>query len=110
MMKKNKRAHSYSSVFNLTEKPAEFSKPLKDIKDKESGTVTLECELSKPNATVTWLKDGEEIKPDDEHIKAVVDEYTHKLVMSDITLDDAAKYSCVVDDVSTEATLTVEGM
>ena len=94
----------------MTEKPAEFSKPLKDIKDKESGTVTLECELSKPNATVTWLKNGEEIKPD-EHIKAVIDEYTHKLVMSDITLNDAAKYSCVVDDgVSTEATLCVEGM
>ena len=30
--------------------------------------------------------------------------------MSDISLDDAAKYSCVVDyGVSTAATLTVEG-
>ena len=99
--------YTYSYILFI-EKPAEFRRPLKDMTDKESGTVTLECELNKPNVPVKWLKDGEEIKPDD-HIKVLVDEYTHKLVLSDVTLDDTAKYSCVVDDVSTEANLTVEG-
>ena len=70
--------------------------------------MTLECELNKPDVPVKWLKDGKELTPDD-RVKFSVDQYIHQLVMTDVTLDDTAKYSCVCGDVSTEAMVTVEG-
>ena len=70
--------------------------------------MTLECELNKPDVPVKWLRDGKELTPDD-RVKFTVDQYLHQLVMTDVTLDDTAKYTCVCGDVSTEATLTVEG-
>ena len=92
----------------IPEKPTEFRKPLKDLTAKETDTVTLECELNKPDVPVKWLKDGQELTPDD-RVKFSVDQYLHQLIMTDVTLDDTAKYSCVCGDVSTEATVTVEG-
>lgn len=70
--------------------------------------MTLTCELSKPDKKVKWLKNGKEIKPD-KHIKFSVDQYQHQLVMTDVTLTDADKYTCVCGDVSTECTIKVDG-
>lgn len=90
------------------EKPAKFTKPLGEIKAKEGDSVTLTCELDKQDVFCTWLKDGEELKPSD-HVQISADGFTQQLLLTDVTIKDTAKYTCVCGDVSTEATLQVEG-
>lgn len=75
---------------------------------KEKQTATLKCELTKENATVKWLKNGKEIAPND-HFEIITDGFQQKLIIHDTTLDDKAEYTCVCGDVSTKATLTIEG-
>jgi hypothetical protein len=86
----------------------EFTKPLEDQTVKEKETLTLTCELNKPDKKVKWLKNGKEIKPD-KRIKFSVDQYQRQLIMTDVTLTDSDKYTCVCGDVSTECTIKVEG-
>ena len=93
---------------NFLEKAPEFSKPLDDQSVKEKDSVTLTCELTKPDVPVKWLKNGKEIKPDD-RVKFSVDKNQHQLVVADVSLSDADKYTCVCGDVSTDCTIKVEG-
>ena len=87
----------------------EFKKPLTDQSVKEDEKITLECELTKPNMKVKWLKNGKEIKPDNKRITVSMDQYLHQLVIADVTVEEAAKYTCKCGDVSTECTIKVEG-
>ena len=75
----------------------------------ETRTETFECELSKPNQKVTWLRDGVELDVADTHYKISTAECTYSLTVVNCTLDDTAEYTLRVDDVSTSATLLVEG-
>lgn len=93
----------------ILEAPATFTKPLTDLTAKEKDTVTLTCELSKPDTPCKWFKNDTEIQPSN-HAQISYDGYTQQLVLTDVTVDDTAKYSCVCGDVSTEATLQVQGM
>lgn len=70
--------------------------------------MNLQCSLNKPDVKVTWYKDGQKIVPS-KNLKVRVSTYTHQLVFTEVTLKDAGVYKCVAGDVSTEATLTVEG-
>ena len=71
--------------------------------------MTLTCDLDKQDVFCTWLKDGEELKPSD-HVQISADGFTQQLILTDASLKDAAKYTCVCGDESTEATLQVAGM
>ncbi|XP_072324948.1 obscurin-like protein 1 isoform X4 [Scyliorhinus torazame] len=52
-----------SSRITVREPPVTFVKQLKDLRVPETTVITLECELSRPNAEVTWHKDDLEMKP-----------------------------------------------
>ena len=69
----------------------------------------LECKLSRPDAKVTWYKDGKEIIPDDNH-EITVDGNWQRLKIASCVLDDEAEYSVVVGKESSRAMLWVEGM
>ena len=84
--------------------------PLKDIKVTEDQGLILECELSKPDQAVKWLKNGKEIKPDKKRgIVLKVEEKKHSLHIPKCLVDDAAEYSVKFDDQETKAKITVEG-
>ncbi|XP_056280906.1 obscurin-like protein 1 isoform X11 [Pseudoliparis swirei] len=58
----------------------------------------LECEVSRPNATVQWLCNGEVLKPD---TRIKIDSYdvVRKLVLSGLRPSDSGKYICdAIDD------------
>ncbi|XP_031730903.1 obscurin-like protein 1 isoform X5 [Anarrhichthys ocellatus] len=58
----------------------------------------LECEVSRPNATVQWLWNGEVLKPDT-RIKINSYELVRKLVVSGLRPSDSGKYICdAIDD------------
>ena len=67
------------------------------------------CELTKPNVPVKWLRDGEEMKPSD-RLQISTNSYVQQLVIVDVTLDDEGSYESVAGDVSTKASLIVEGI
>lgn len=68
----------------------------------------LECKLSRPDAKVTWYKDGKELIPDDGH-EIIVDKSWRRLKIPACVLDDEAEYSVVVGDETSRAMLWVEG-
>ncbi|XP_037645175.1 obscurin-like protein 1 isoform X17 [Sebastes umbrosus] len=57
----------------------------------------LECEVSRPNATVQWLWNGEKLKPD---TRIKIDSYdvVRKLVLSGLRPSDSGKYICDAAD------------
>lgn len=93
---------------SISELPAQFKRPLTDVETFEKEGATLECELTKPNKPVKWLKNGKPVKENNK-MKIVMDQYIHQLVFTDVTLKEEGKYTCVCADVSTSATLTVGG-
>lgn len=42
--------------FTFTELPVKILKPLEDVKCAEKETITFECEISRANAVVKWLR------------------------------------------------------
>ena len=76
----------------------------------EHTSVTLDCELSKPNQKVTWLKNGEEIIASDD-VELVVDDTVHKLVLKSASIDDDAEYTIRLENnEESSAHLYVEGL
>ncbi|XP_069010926.1 obscurin isoform X11 [Embiotoca jacksoni] len=58
----------------------------------------LECEVSRPNATVQWLWNGEILKPDT-RIKIDSNDVSRKLVLAGLQPSDSGEYICdAVDD------------
>ena len=84
--------------------------PLKDVTVPEDESVTLECELSKPDQPVKWFKNGKEIKPDKKkRIVLKVEGKKHSLHIPKCLIDDTAEYSVNFNDQETRAKINVEG-
>lgn len=82
--------------------------PLQEQTVKEFETVTLHCQLNKPNQKATWLKDGKEIALD-AHFEIIVDGCHHKMVFNQAHLDDTAEYTIQIGELQSTAKLNVEG-
>lgn len=93
--------------FVRSEPPVEFTKPLEDQTVEEEATATLECEVSRENADVLWLRDGQEIRKTKKY-EMVIDGRKRALVIHDCTLDDSRTYTCGAKDFKTSCFLTVE--
>ena len=94
----------------LVEIAATFTVPLKDVTVSEKQSVTLACELSKPDQLVKWFKNGKEIKPDKKRgIVPKVDGTKHSLIIPKALKDDTAEYTVKFGDQDTKSKLTVEG-
>ena len=75
----------------------------------EGSEVVLTCEVSKPDAKVTWTKKGKVIKPDDNY-EIVVEGKVHKLIIKHATMDDIAEFTAALDaKQKTACKVTVEG-
>lgn len=58
----------------------------------------LECEVSRPNATVEWLRNGKRLKPDT-RVKIDNCDVVRKLVLSGLQPSDSGEYICdALDD------------
>ena len=97
---------SYFMIF--TEEPVVFTIPLKDVKCVEHEEVTLECEISKPDRPLLWQKDGEDL-PINARFEVIVDGCSHRLVINDAQMDDAAEFTVRIGDQESMASLDVEG-
>ncbi len=98
-------------VARVSETPVTFTVPLKDQTVQEEESVTLECEVSKPDQKVKWLKNGKEVKPDKKRgITIKVEGTKHILIISKTLVEDTAEYKVKIGDQETKGKLTVEGL
>ncbi|KAJ6655088.1 hypothetical protein lerEdw1_005992 [Lerista edwardsae] len=89
---------SESARLKVKEKPAVFMKSLDDVVGEERGTVTLECEVSKPKVKPIWRKEGTELTPGDKYEMLQAGK-TLGLIIHDLDKSDAGLYMC---DLGTE--------
>lgn len=82
---------------------------LSDLTLCEGDIAQLEVRFSQENVEGTWLKNGQPISATD-RIHIVVDKLVHKLLIENITKDDAGMYSFNVPahDISTAGKLNVQ--
>ena len=93
---------------SLSEVPVEIIVPLHDTTASEHATVTLECEVSKPDVKVTWMRNDTEVQLGPKY--ETIDEGTiHKLVIHDVTPEEVADYTIKVGAVASTGHLDVEG-
>lgn len=59
--------------------------------------VVLECEVSRPNAEVSWKKDGEEIE-ENSNITITEDGTSRQLTIHSAAFNDAGQYVCDARD------------
>ena len=83
-------------------------RPLTDVEVMESETVTLECEVSKPDQPAKWMKAGKEISPGG-RMEMKVDGTKHLLIIKEAKLEDQAEYTVVIADKSSQGSVFVEG-
>lgn len=95
-------------ILHLSALPVRFKKELKNEEATESGTATLQCELSKAGSSVEWRKDGKVLKPNGKYRMRQEGRFA-ELVIQDLDLTDAGSYTCVCEDQKTTATLRVNG-
>lgn len=85
-----------------------FLKALDDVLAEEQSTLTLQCEVSDPQAGVVWRKDGVELGPSDKY-DFLHTAGTRGLVVHDLSLDDAGRYTCHLGSEETCAHVSVHG-
>ena len=97
-----------SAKLKVEEPVVEFIVPLPDVtlapKTKDAEFLV---QLSQPDVEVTWCKKGQPIKPSSKY-SIDVEGTVRKLVIHDVTDDDAADYTCVAGNVKSSSILKVE--
>lgn len=96
-------------ILHISEESVTITKPLADLQIVEGQDVDFECNVSRPDLTAEWTKDGAELIATD-RIKPKSMDTTHTLHIANVELDDAAEYIVKVGDATSKSTLLVEGM
>ena len=94
--------------FDTAEIPVEITSSLQDREVVETETTTFNCELSKPDMKVKWLKDGKEVPRHFRFIKSTTN-FQQTLTIKNAELGDAGQYQCIADATSSSAILRVKG-
>ncbi|KAF5923766.1 hypothetical protein HPG69_008129 [Diceros bicornis minor] len=89
------------------ELPVRFSRPLQDVVATEKDKVTLECELSRPNVDVRWLKDGVELRVC-KTVGITAQGACRSLIIYRCELGDQGVYVCDAHDAQSSASLKVQ--
>ena len=70
--------------------------------------IILSCELSRPNGTVSWFKDGQKLQ-ESENIKFKVEGPYRRLKILSCRVEDSGEYVCDTDDDSIFFHLSITG-
>ncbi|XP_048342589.1 obscurin-like protein 1 isoform X3 [Sphaerodactylus townsendi] len=92
---------------SVKELPVKFVRGLSDVSVLQGDTVLFWCELCKTKGEVLWLKDGQELEPN-ERLEIRAEGRERSLTLSHVGPEDAGEYSCESKDDRTLAILTVQ--
>lgn len=98
--------HGLSS---LSVRPVTLMLPLSDLTVCEGDIAQLEVRFSQENVEGSWMKNGQAVSSSD-RVHIVIDKQVHKLLLENVSTEDAASYSFVVpaQDISTSCKLSVQ--
>ncbi|KAL7385130.1 hypothetical protein ABVT39_016267 [Epinephelus coioides] len=98
-----------SASLKMKLRPVTLVQPLTDLTVCESDIAQLEVKFSQENVEGTWMKNGQAISASD-RVHIVIDKQVHKLLVENVSREDAASYSFVVpaQDISTSGKLSVQ--
>lgn len=68
----------------------------------------LSCEISKPEVTIKWLKNGRLIRSNSKY-RMIQKGHLVTLVINNASVKDSGEYCCEADGVATKARLEVRG-
>lgn len=68
----------------------------------------LSCEITKPEVTIKWLKNGRMIRSSSKY-GIIQKDYLVTLVIHNATVRDSGEYCCEADGIATRARLEVRG-
>ncbi|KAM9327865.1 obscurin-like protein 1a [Pholidichthys leucotaenia] len=90
----------------VKEMPVSILKPLTDVHVEEELPVTLECEFSRQNVEVRWLKNGTELKPGKNcRIYSMGRKRFYQILQC--SLADSGSYTCDTGEITTSCSLEV---
>lgn len=84
-----------------------FLTPLEDIDCKEEETIVFTCEINKSGCSAVWKKEGRPL-PSEPRFEIKVQGGKHSLTIRDVTLDDEADYTVIIDDATSTGGLFVD--
>uniref|UniRef100_A0A8C4UI32 Obscurin n=1 Tax=Falco tinnunculus TaxID=100819 RepID=A0A8C4UI32_FALTI len=91
----------------VKEKPTEVIKQLEDKTSAAGQDISLSCELSKPDVSIRWYKDGKAIRKSQKY--DLHQEGTRAiLIIHDSTVKDSGEYTCETEVSKTKARITVQ--
>lgn len=96
-----------STKLTVTETIPEFIRKLQDFEVKERDVAILEVEVNSETADVSWVKDGEQIKPKKNKYEIEKRGHIRKLYIRNTSVHDEGEYGCVLRDDSCTAEVTV---
>ncbi|XP_078483134.1 twitchin-like [Ciona intestinalis] len=99
----------FDAILTIKEQPLKFNNELRSQSAKVKGRCVFECVVSRRGQKVTWLKDGKPItlRGGTSRLQAVSEAKCHKLIISELEMADAGRYSVRVGDIESAADLTV---
>ena len=95
-------------VSTVTEIPLQIVTPLQDQEVMEKQEATFVCEVSKPNQTAKWQRNGVDLVAAVRY-EVKVDGTRHILTINDAEKADQAQYTVAFGDLNSTASLSVTG-
>nr|XP_057930388.1 obscurin isoform X3 [Doryrhamphus excisus] len=97
---------SCRTMLFVKERPVHIFRDLLNVKTVPGEDAELSCEITKPEVTIHWLKNGHLIRQGPKY-KMNVEKNLARLIIKNTTIRDSGEYSCQADGVSSRAKLEV---
>ncbi|XP_078141769.1 obscurin [Centroberyx gerrardi] len=97
---------SCRTMLFVKEKPVHVFRDLLNVKAVPGEDAELSCEITKPEATIRWLKNGHLIRQSPKY-EISVEKNLVRLVIKNTTIRDSGEYCCEADGIATRAKLEI---
>ncbi|KAM7409839.1 hypothetical protein PAMA_001372 [Pampus argenteus] len=97
---------SCRTMLFVKEKPVHIFRDLLNVKAVPGEDAELSCEITKPEVTLRWMKNGHLIRQGLKY-EMTVEKNLAKLVIKNTTIRDSGEYSCEAEGVSSRAKLEI---
>ncbi|XDV49254.1 hypothetical protein PO909_018537 [Leuciscus waleckii] len=100
---------SCRTMLFVKEKPVRVFREMLNVKATPGEDPELSCEITKPDATVKWLKNGRLIRVSPKY-EITQNDYLVKLIIHNAAIMDSGEYCCEADGIATRARLDVRDL
>ncbi|XP_058246255.1 obscurin [Hemibagrus wyckioides] len=97
---------SCRTMLFVKEKPIRVFRDMLNVKAVPGEDPELSCEITKPEVTIKWLKNGRLIRSNSKY-EMIQKGYLVTLIIHNVTVKDSGEYCCEADGIATRARLEV---